>query len=505
MRCGGVLRPHLAPAPSTALCALAALSLCAGVRLGQPAAVVGPPRNRQREQHPWHQWWRQQVRGGGGAPDLLSAYQAAAGGLAHGGGVPAVGHIPAHVVNGAIAAVTAVRAAAQRPVHGSARPTGHAVSPTASGASAAVTAAKAAQGLAYGHSGSRTASSASGTTMASRTTRHAGSQSHGGAGPTGDFAVPMQGGASARAPGYKGFEPFEVSPTTGPGHPEQKAVWVHAAFPRCGSSTVMSLVEASRSPTERVSGDVFALFEPCHSGDLSKGVLMRSSRTQHADWDCAALLKRVLRCDFTDVSKLWGYDNPHSLHRGSVHYTHLAAQRACQRAGLVTFKTAGKSMLQPEGSTLLGLQENLHILDVVRDPRAIVASWRRTPGMNLSNATAAGPGLMLQICRDYAAAMGAQHDRLHRVVYEDLVRKPGPEMRRLFQDLGFPFGVHQQGWITRTFQTVRCDNKPYADCRTNSTGHLESWRERLPTEEQEVFASDADCAKVANKYGWPLP
>lgn len=312
--------------------------------------------------------------------------------------------------------------------------------------------------------------------------------------PSKDVLIPPFGNRDHL--GHSSFGgPVPVS-SVAPGSSRAASVWVHAAYPRCGSSTVLSMVEAAFSPVEQANGKVFALFEPCH------GNVDRLSKKLEKG-GCKALIDNILNCSFREINNLWGWSNPHSKHAGNVRYVQGSAERSCKAAGLRTFKTVLHSML-PEMRELLSNHSMLHIVDVVRDPRAIVASWRRTPGMNLHGPEANGSRLMLEICRDFAEAMTLKNDRVYHLVYEDLLRNPDKQMWRLFKALGFQYGAFQRGWIKKTFEVKDCKEGPYADCHLNPEAHLTSWRSKLPLEEQEDFKRDNNCTKIAKAYGWPL-
>ncbi|CAK0824618.1 unnamed protein product, partial [Prorocentrum cordatum] len=103
-----------------------------------------------------------------------------------------------------------------------------------------------------------------------------------------------------------------------------KLVFWIAAYARSGSSTVLSL-------TTSTSLTAFALFEPCHSGDLLEPYLEAQG--------CGALLLQIASCNFTGIKKLWGWSNGHSSTNGAGSYSPSRAAHACASADLVAFKT----------------------------------------------------------------------------------------------------------------------------------------------------------------------
>merc|ERR1719162_2444797 len=98
-----------------------------------------------------------------------------------------------------------------------------------------------------------------------------------------------------------------------------------------------------------------------------------------------------MHCDFSDIQKLGHWSHERSLTRGVTSYDKQKAAGACRGAELVLLKTINvtgvlskwensdqvqikrslKQLVEPE------LEENkgLRVIDVIRDPRAVYASW----------------------------------------------------------------------------------------------------------------------------------
>lgn len=275
-------------------------------------------------------------------------------------------------------------------------------------------------------------------------------------------------------------------------------VWVHAPFPRSGSSVVLSLIEvATLDPSQN---GLFALFEPCHPGDRVASELA----------SCGQLLLSLLHCNFTGVEQLWGWSNPHSLHWDAITYTPAAAEHSCGGASLVAFKTIVEG-LAAESFRLLQQVPDLHLVDVVRDPRGVLASWKTTRGFQAHLKNATGPDALRGICDGLAqslnvTAMAAATvgPRVHRVVFEDLVRHPEATARQLYRAIGLTFGQQQQRWLQQMFDAGTCMAEgPFVDCRRNSTARIEAWRTELAPEELEAFRAHPRCREVSEAYGYP--
>lgn len=273
-------------------------------------------------------------------------------------------------------------------------------------------------------------------------------------------------------------------------------VWV-IGYARSGSSTLHSMVNAAGSFG---SPRVWSLYEPCHSGD--------ELEPQLAAKGCAGLLAQVAHCDFTGVRTFYGWGNSHTTFREGQGFSPGLDGEACRSSQLVTFKTITWAHdLQRQALPLLDADEHLKVLDVVRDPRGIYASWKTTAPFDwmLQNQNTT---LMADLCRNLAANADVLHPRVRHVPFEKVVSDPTSVMRGVFRFLGLAFGEAQEGWIKSTFNTKSCSQSPdaasYQDCHSNSSASLDKWRDVLNSTEMESFRQDPNCRKVAQAYGYPL-
>lgn len=274
-------------------------------------------------------------------------------------------------------------------------------------------------------------------------------------------------------------------------------VWV-VGYARSGSSTLHSMVNAAGGNVGPDSPSVWSLYEPCHSGDKLEPQLALKG--------CAGLLSQVARCDFTGVNTFYGWGNSHTTFRQGQGFSAALDGEACARSRLVTFKTITWAHdLQHEAVPLLDGDERLRVLDVVRDPRGIYASWKTTAPFDwmLANQNTT---LMADLCRNLAANLDVLHPRIRHVPFEKVVANPTGTMRDVYKFLGLPFGEAQARWVNSTFDTRDCSQSPdtssYQDCHSNSSASVEKWREVLNSTEIEAFRQDPHCRKVAQAYGY---
>lgn len=289
---------------------------------------------------------------------------------------------------------------------------------------------------------------------------------------------------------------------------EQLPIWVHA-YARSGSSTVLSMVSQAlkEESAQEEMNHVFSLFEPCHKGDELEPELVAKG--------CGGLIGELANCRFDKIKALNGWRDTHSKTRGAGPYNPAAASAACGGADVVAFKTISQAgelfHVQEHGLPVLSENPRLRMVDIVRDPRSIYASWMSTFPFNdtrlggVQRDTSALKGL----CDSFASNLGIQHSQVHRVVFESLVRDPEGVMRDVFNFLQVPFGDSQMDWVHRTFNAKDCPGvtefiAAYSDCHTNATESLEKWRNVLQPHEVETFASYPACVTVAQTYSYPL-
>jgi len=277
----------------------------------------------------------------------------------------------------------------------------------------------------------------------------------------------------------------------------QRVVWV-SGYPRSGSSTVLSMVSATVDDN-RAAGQTFSLFEPCHDGD----VLAKWK----AQAGCSSLLYGLTRCDFAGIKKLWGWADPHSTNNYTT-FSSLAAHDVCAAADVVAFKTVDYGHELSSWKWLLDSHPNMRIIDVVRDPRGIYASWKVLEPF----ASLVKTGkfyTLVEICDHFEKNIEYKDDRIHRVLFEDLLSFPYRTTRNVYKFLGETYGEEQEAWVQNAFNNKHCPPpKPgmegFTDCHTNSTAVKDKWRTVLKQSELDAFTKSKSCTKIAKYYGYPL-
>jgi hypothetical protein len=276
----------------------------------------------------------------------------------------------------------------------------------------------------------------------------------------------------------------------------RRAIWV-TGFPRSGTSTVLSMVSAGQTVMNDYEGDekIFSLFEPCNPQDKFAGA------------GCKELIWQILHCNFTGVEFLHGWHNYHSTSQNTHKkpYSPEGAKRLCSAADAVAFKTVTADHRLENWEWLLDEKSDLRILDVVRDPRGIYASWKSTEpfATTISAASFDAKGMIKEICDVFSDNIDFDNKRVHRVVFEQLVANPKKTVRKAYGFMGMEFGKRQATWITETFGASECAGMSnFTDCHTNSDEAAEKWRSALSQKELDLFAEIESCQRVSQQYGF---
>lgn len=274
----------------------------------------------------------------------------------------------------------------------------------------------------------------------------------------------------------------------------QIQVWVHA-YPRSGSSTLLSMVNSASQQT----GDVFSIFEPCHKEDRISPELTAT----RGPCGCEGVVRALANCDFSGIYELSHWDNEHTIHSGLDDYEQGAATMACRHAHVTAFKTVdyAHDLHQDGALELLAQAPHLRVLDDIRDPRGIYASLISTkPFRMFVNRSV---DTLTDICVNMEANLQIHHPQIHRVIFDDLVESPEIAVRDAFAFLGLHFGSAQEQWIKRNFNADCVDDSDaYSDCRRDSKAMSKKWQHVLNEEEMTAFAMNSACQRVAHEYGF---
>eukprot|EP00927_Polykrikos_kofoidii_P079243 TRINITY_DN76027_c0_g1_i1.p1 TRINITY_DN76027_c0_g1~~TRINITY_DN76027_c0_g1_i1.p1 ORF type:complete len:368 (-),score=29.08 TRINITY_DN76027_c0_g1_i1:75-1178(-) len=290
------------------------------------------------------------------------------------------------------------------------------------------------------------------------------------------------------------------------------AIWI-AGFPRSGTSSILSSISAGDHPCgsdcthsgfewdahgySQMPGRIFSLFEPCHEDDDLGSI------------SCAMFLQNLCHCDFSGVRNLFKWADPHTTSNHTVFDTQIAG-RLCNQAEVVAFKTISVAH-RLDGWWLANMKKvpSMLFVDVVRDPRAIYGSWKRTEYFKEHVKSKNKEYSMSTICQNFFYNLNVSHERMYRLKFESLVKRPHLEIFKLRKFLGLPNRKEQSEWVTRTFNAVKCPQQPdwfvgFDDCHTNSRVPLDSWRASLSKEEMDEFSHNHHCIEVAKAYKYPL-
>eukprot|EP00927_Polykrikos_kofoidii_P048963 TRINITY_DN4311_c0_g3_i1.p1 TRINITY_DN4311_c0_g3~~TRINITY_DN4311_c0_g3_i1.p1 ORF type:complete len:412 (-),score=35.11 TRINITY_DN4311_c0_g3_i1:144-1307(-) len=301
--------------------------------------------------------------------------------------------------------------------------------------------------------------------------------------------------------GEKGTVYMSLLQDTQPLGSPRRSVWV-SGFPRSSTSTVLSMISAGQTVADEVNESdlTYSLFEPCHGGDEYEGELETRG--------CGGFIWHLTRCDFDGVKNLWGWMDPHSTrnHSKQDRFTRQGATSLCTKANMVAFKTVDNGHKLPEWKWLLDDTPTLRVIDVVRDPRGIYASWKTLEPF----ATLVKKGqfyTIRDVCSSFEQNMDFGHGNVKHVVFEQMVRNPEETMKSTYDWLGLKFGSKQTAWLKSTFDASDCpEPKPwevgYTDCHTNSGVITEKWRSVLTQEELQVFNQTESCRRVMDHYGY---
>jgi len=323
-------------------------------------------------------------------------------------------------------------------------------------------------------------------------------------------------------------------------------VWIHG-FARSGSSTMMSMVTEAgleggpngraaarrRSELARVNAtataiktreegaanaplvdNVFALFEPCDRRDKLAPELEALPYEER----CAKLMPGLSNCSFEKVDAFHNWQNDHNKLRGAGKdvYVKEKAHAACKSADFVAYKTVTRAFesfrLPAHAIPALDADPSLLLIDMVRDPRSIFASWMSTWPFNDTNLPAGvrrNVTALTGICDSIAAGMDVEHPRLKRVVFEHMISRPTQVTRQVGSFLHSPFGTAERNWIARTFNARECPGvtmyiAAYSDCHTDSKVSIAKWRGVLTNEEKQAFLHYPPCRAVAQRFNYTL-
>eukprot|EP00401_Gymnodinium_catenatum_P071437 CAMPEP_0117484194 /NCGR_PEP_ID=MMETSP0784-20121206/14335_1 /TAXON_ID=39447 /ORGANISM="" /LENGTH=1498 /DNA_ID=CAMNT_0005278765 /DNA_START=42 /DNA_END=4538 /DNA_ORIENTATION=+ len=248
---------------------------------------------------------------------------------------------------------------------------------------------------------------------------------------------------------------------------------------------------------------LFSLFEPCHENDDIRG-----------DVRCPGLLSRLSKCDFRNVHDFFQWNDPHNFFGAHVlsdsfgnsswppPFSRSFLQDLCDGSSVRLFKTiAFTHDLARDVLPLLAADPDLHVIDVVRDPRGIAASWKEHWQFKDTRARIG----ISEVCQQFLDNLAVVHPRLHRVVFEELVSDPLGSLNRLLDALGLEATATVQEWISRNFNADCMHASSFSTCRTNSERMISKWVDVLSETEKVTFASTPACRTISAYFNYAPP
>jgi len=222
---------------------------------------------------------------------------------------------------------------------------------------------------------------------------------------------------------------------------------------------------------------------------------------------CPKVLEQIANCNFDGVRKLWGWRDPHSTNNGSGATPFSSAGQLCQSADLVSFKTVDWGHHLSNWTWFLDRAPTLRIVDVVRDPRGVYASWKEMEPFTSLIKTGKYYTLV-DVCEAYDENLHVHDGKVHHLVFENFVLNPRKVMSETYAFLGLHFGVYQEKWLKDTFDAEDCPPPPewekgFTDCHKDSESEADKWRSVLGKDELAAFTNSLACQRVAEAYGYP--
>ena len=222
------------------------------------------------------------------------------------------------------------------------------------------------------------------------------------------------------------------------------------------------------------------------------------------------MLFDVSHCDFCGVEQLWGWRDSHSTSNFTKEFNKDVATEMCEEADIIAFKTVDWGRDLHKWNWLLNSRSHMKVLDMVRDPRAIYASWKwLEPFKSLVEA----PDFytLTEICDHFARNLDFKDQRVKRVIFEDLMQNPKVVTQQIYAFLGEAFTDEQEKWIQGAFNAKDCPPpapgmKGFTDCHTSSGVDPrgdEKWRDELTAAELAIFENSKNCQRVADAYNYP--
>ncbi|XP_058666757.1 carbohydrate sulfotransferase 3 [Ammospiza nelsoni] len=329
-----------------------------------------------------------------------------------------------------------------------------------------------------------------------------------------------------------------------PGDPGPRRHVLLMATTRTGSSFVGEFFNQQ--------GSIFYLFEPLWHVEKTVNFLPGGASAVGSALVYRDVLKQLLLCDLYILENFIspvpeGHLTPFLFRRGSSHslceepvctpstkkvfekyycknrrcgpLNITLAAEACRRKQHVALKTVRIRQLEFLQPLVEDPRLDLRIIQLVRDPRAVLASrmvafsgkyetWKKWASEGEAPLREEEVQRLRGNCESIrvSAELGLRRPRWLRgrymlVRYEDVARAPLQKAREMFRFAGLPLTRQVEEWIGRNTQAPPDGNGVYSTCK-NSSEQFDKWRFGMPFKLAQVV-QDA-CGPAMRLFGYKL-
>ncbi|XP_077553418.1 carbohydrate sulfotransferase 4-like [Haemaphysalis longicornis] len=183
---------------------------------------------------------------------------------------------------------------------------------------------------------------------------------------------------------------------------------------------------------------------------------------------------------------------------------HVASLCARAKAQVFKFTRLHISQVSSWIKRQPNLRNRIHIVHLVRDPRAIYASRRGLRWCTDNKECDSAEVLCEQLSSDLDAFEELKQEigssRTHRLRFEDLAVDPVNETLRLYQKLGLSHGQSVSEYLNGHTKATAKDMKDAHSTRRNSTTVPEIWKAKLP--KQTIASIQKVCNDTLQRLGY---
>ncbi|KAM7332454.1 hypothetical protein ACRRTK_009162 [Alexandromys fortis] len=276
------------------------------------------------------------------------------------------------------------------------------------------------------------------------------------------------------------------------------------------SSTAWKLHMASRDLLRSVFLCDMSVFDAY----MKPGPRKQSSLFQ---WEQSRALCSSPVCDFFSSDQI---SSPGPCKRLCSQKPFDMVEKACSSHSHVVLKEVRFFNLQALYPLLTDPSLNLHIVHLIRDPRAVFRSREHTRGdLMIDSRIVLGEHLktikeedypyytMQIICKSHVdiikaiqALPEALQQRFLLLRYEDLVREPLAQTSRLYKFVGLKFLPHLQTWVHNVTRGKSMNQPSFATNARNALNISQAWRWSLPYE--KVSRLQDVCSEAMDLLGY---